>query len=150
MTVTADTRHTAAQCAAFRNLDHTHGTGTDSPLHHDQRCTAAEHVDPDTVAARARIRSNHRPQWERSLMDLPPAARKDFEHYVTGEDVHTPRFVSHRGEWYDTHEFEAVPGRMGGTPLPHPWIAWQTQSVWDAVVLYYTHDDQAVVGHMDW
>lgn len=44
-----DPPHSAADCLRWQDLDAHFGTGPDSPLHHNNRCTAPEHAQRAVV-----------------------------------------------------------------------------------------------------
>lgn len=81
---------------------------------------------------------------------LPAAAQKDFEHYVTGENRCSLRFVEYRGSWYDTKDCDGLAADVGlkgwdlyasDSAFSGVLFRWPLQ--WDGVTVDY---DSVVVG----
>lgn len=86
--------------------------------------------------------------------ELPKeVVERDFDYLgpyeESNEEMCQLRFFKFRNSWWDAFEFEAI--RDVKNPIWKKWHGVQTQSVWDAVVIRYTEDyDAVVVGHATW
>ena len=87
-------------------------------------------------------KTNHKPRFLSSFVELTEAQREDFT-YLDEEEYYSPRFFQFRGSFYDTNEFTR------SDMAEYDGI--QTCSYFDAVAIKYTEDmESVVVTYLHW